>query len=165
MSKPSIVLFVLVCVIGVGGQYLFELDGVAATKRCWFPRYIVFTSVLVVAWVGSIGNWIGLVLAAPLVPYFDYVWITRTRFCDRCGAMTPPPNPFFGKGRTRCRCGADLLGPGQPSNWRMKLTERARPAGRLAGDGARPTLATTRRFTSAPGGNRLARSAIDARSR
>jgi len=50
-------------------------------------------------------------------------------------------------------------------NQRMQLTERARRAVCLADDRPSPTLAATTQFTRAPGGSRLARSAIDARIR
>jgi hypothetical protein len=55
--------------------------------------------------------------------------------------------------------------PPERPNQRMQLPERARAAVCLADGRPRPTLAVTTQFTSAPGGSRLARSAIDAQIR
>ena len=115
-STPSIVVFVLLAIILTAGQVVLLMDGNAATRRRWFPWYVVFTTALAVLWFVTMGAWIVSVVVAAVASYWDYVWITGTRFCSRCGVMTPPPNPFFGSDRTRCRCGADLPGPGQPSN-------------------------------------------------
>ena len=102
-------------VLGVIGFIFFYLNGDAALKRKWFPRYVVlagvlfvfFATALTVAGSKSSASLGMLVIVVPMVILISYLNLKFTKFCGKCGVTIIDHN-WFSPTRFCSKCGAKL---------------------------------------------------------
>lgn len=100
-------------ILGIGGFVLFHLWKNVASKKKWFPRFLILEGVLFVfistattaLHFRSLWSLCVLVFLSPAVAVITYLGIKLTKFCVRCGAVIYNGTPFF-PDRYCSTCGA-----------------------------------------------------------
>jgi len=102
-------------ILGIGGFFLFHLWNNVASKKKWFPRYLILEGALAtfictataVLHFRSLWSLCVLVFLVPGVALIVYLGMKFTKFCDQCGAVIYDGN-WFSPAKFCSACGADL---------------------------------------------------------